>query len=259
MTIRRITVIETLIVTAMSCAAAYTFYMSFAYPHMKDTVADIPQTLGTRTVLLVATLGIGALCAIGKEWLLAATWAVIMLTLSELVPLYIGLGASLTFLGMLLVIRAALVWGFLGILFAFYFPSLMAFSSADWFWSVPDLDWEAELNSASMAALFGFLIVGHLALRYTTQSKRSRTELLSQGFDATDIEALWAGKLSLAVLVLVGASLITTLILVAAIGLDRVVGGHVGDSPIKPVLAGIGGSAILIAAVYYVLVGRRTA
>jgi len=257
MTTRRLTVLQVLIIAAMSCAATYTFYMSFAYPHMRDAVAGIPDSPQTRAVLLILTVAVGAACAIRRDWLLAATWTSIMLTLSELLPLYGGLGTSLALLGMLLVLRASLLWAFLGIAFAFCFPSLMAFSSADWFWSIRDLDWETELGSAAMAALFGVLVAGHLVLRHVTLSKRSKADLVSQGFDPGDVETMLAGKLRLATLALLGASLVTAVIVGAAIGLDRVVGEGVSDFPLKPVLFGVGGSAIMIAAVYYVLLRRE--
>ena len=160
---------------------------------------------------------------------------------------------TLGILGVLLVVRAGWVWGFFGVLFAFYFPSLMAFSSAEWFWLVPGLDWETKLNSAAMATLFGLFVAGHMATRYATQFKRSGMQLLSQGFDVAYVERFWTGKMIFAGLVLAGAALIVG----AAVGLDRLVGGHIGGSSFKPVLFGIGGSAVLIGAVYHLLLRRR--
>jgi hypothetical protein len=259
MRLRFLSIAQFSLIVALSCTAAYSFLRSFAYPYVEDAVSDIPGSLGMRVILLLATIGIEALVVVKKNWPAGAIWLVVLLCLAEVTPLWLTLGAVSTLLGIILVIRRGQVWGFLGLLGVLYFPSLMAFSSADWLWFRRDFTWETDLTFAPMAALGGWLIVGYLALRYATQFKESGMNLIDQGHEPTDVKKWYVNKVIFASIILLGAVLTTAIIIGSSIGLDHLLGEYVANIPFRAVLLGIGGSAILIAAIYSILVGRKSA
>jgi hypothetical protein len=257
MNLRFLSIVQTSLIVALSCTATYSFQKSFAYPYVEDAVSHIPDSPEIRVILLLATIGIGAIAVFRKNWPAAAIWLVLLLCLARVVPIWLGLGMECILLGVVLVVRRRHVWGFLGFLWALYFPSLMAFSSANWLWFWHDFAWKTGLTFAPMAALGAWLMVGFLALRYTTQFTESGKQLISQGYESTEISHWCINKLAFTLLVLLSAALTTAVIIGSAYGLDRLVAGHLAGAPFKEILFGIGGSAVLLAAVYYVLMARK--
>jgi hypothetical protein len=258
MRIRLVVAIQVLLIVVLSCAAAYTFFMSFGYSRVDEAMSDIPGSFGVEIILALATLGIEAFSVIRRRWLPGALWLVVLFYLAGLVPLSVCLGGLSILLGVYLVMQRGLVWAFFGLLAALYFPSVMAFSSADWLWFVSDFEWKTELTTSAMAALSGWLIVGHLILRYTTQVQQASMELTSQGYDVKEVKSWYVNKLVFASLVLLGAAVTTAIILGASVGLDHLLGHHTGGVPLRAVLFGVGGSVVLVGAIYYILVGRKT-
>lgn len=259
MNLRFLSITQFSLIVALSCTAAYSFFRSFAYPYVEDAVSDIPSSLEMRVILVLATVMIGALSVVKRSWLAGAIWLMVLLCLARVAPLWLSLGTVTILLGIVLVARRGQVWGFLAILAALYFPSLMAFSSAEWLWFVPDFAWETDLTFVPMMALGGWLIVGYLALHYVTQFKESGVNLLDQGHDPANVKKWYANKVVFASIILLGAVLTTAIIIGSSIGLEHLLGEYVANIPFSAVLLGIGGSAILIAAIYSILVGRKSA
>ena len=258
MRIRLVVAIQALLIVALSCAAAYTFFMSFGYSRVDEAMSGIPDSFAVKVILALATVRIEALSVIRRRWLPGTLWLVVLFYLAGLVPLSVCFGGLSILLGVHLVIRRGLVWAFFGLLAALYFPSLMAFSSADWLWFVSDFEWKSELTASAMAALSGWLVVGHLALRYTTQVQQAGMQLTSQGYDVGEVKSWYVNKLVFASLILLGAAVSTAIILGASVGLDHLLGQHTGGVPLRAVLFGVGGSVVLVGAIYYILMGKKT-
>jgi len=259
MTLRFLSIAQSSLVVALGCTATYSFCRSFAYPYVEDAASDITGHLEMRVLLALATVGIGALSVLKKSWLAGAIWLVVLLCLARVAPLWLSLGAVTILLGIVLVYRRGQVWGFLAILAALYFPSLMAFSSVEWLWFMPDFAWETDLTFVPMMALGGWLIVGYLALHYVTELKESGTDLISRGHEIGEVRKWYINKLAFVLVVLLSAALTMGFVIWASIGLERLVGGQAAGISFRAILFGIGGSALLIVAIYYVLIGRKPA
>ncbi len=259
MSLRPLSVIQCALLVALTGTAVYAFSQSAVYWLLDETLYGFPgpQHLGLKVFLVLAAAGAGALSVVRRDWLPGAAAVLMLLLLSWAIPTWAGLGALCFLLGVYLVVRRGLVWVFLGLLGILHLPSLMAFSLADWLWFVPGFEWETRLTLGPMMVLGGWLIAGTLFLHYVTQARESGLAMLSQGYEPDAVKGWYLSKLGFAFTILGAATLATTAVMGSATGLDLLLGGSVAGIPYATVIFGVGGSAVLIAGIYYVLAGRR--
>ncbi len=211
-TITFATVFRFLVVVSLSGVAVYAFTESFAYQHLADWAYQIR---------LISSIG--------------------------LPPILMVL---IILIGVLLVFRGS-AGKFVGVVTLFYLPSLLSYSSLNWFrfW-YPEFNMVTQLGFTETLLLAMLVTMGYLTLKYVARFEKLRAESLDCGSDNEDIREVYRNEHIIAFLVILGAALVAALIAILANGLKHAIQGYIVGASLKLVIAGIVCSTIVIMCTY---------
>jgi len=213
-----LTILEIVLVVALSCVSIRAFSASFAYDHLANWVSGVSGISSTELFLILSSLLslIGAFVAL-RGWKGGITLFALML-------------------------------------FMVCSPSILAFSQKKWFaFSGGKPSWDTSLTLAEMLAEGVLIILGCLVLYYISWFREMKNDLLDRGSEQTEADQAYieSHRFFYEVLLVI----ITTIILTAtmAYGLRYALRGLINDVPIVVLLVGLGSCLTIMGVLYFYL------
>ena len=173
----------------------------------------------------------------------------------------------------IIVIAIMALWGFLLVLIQrepanglftsiallFCLPSLMAYSSVDWFQIFGgELTVSTGLTSYQLLTLVLLILMGYVALKSITWFKKTGTALERLGHDSKQVNEIYVGEHVWGLLVLIAATLAAFAIALISYATELAIGIYIRAIPANLIIVGIICCLMIIGVVYALVTRGRT-